>query len=108
LDDRTDETPRVRHDGMMDDAVLLGNLDTLQPFPKTFRHIFLEKSLFADAGRKAFHRYRTTSDVRQHHGCNHLVVSGEFAFRNSVIRKQDLFGMGDYHVSLTTSRGDLS
>ena len=39
---------------------------------------------------------------------NHLVISGEFAFRNPVIREQDLFGMGDHHVSLTTSRGDLS
>ena len=108
LVDKPQQRPRVRDDWMVHDAVLLGNLDALQPFRKPFRHILLNKSLLADAGRKAFHRDGTTNDVRQHHGRDHLVVSGEFAFRNPVIREQHLFGMGDHHVSLTTSRGDLS
>ena len=99
---------RVRHDGMVHDAVFLRDLDTLQPFRKSFRHILLNKSLLTDAGRKAFHRDGTTNNMRQHHGRNHLVVSGEFAFRDPVIGEQHFFGMGDHHVSRTTSRGDLS
>src|SRR3989441_12533841 len=93
---------------MMHDAVFLGDFDPLQPFRKPFRHVFLEKSLFGDAGRKAFHGDGTANDMRQHDGRNHLVISGKVAFCNPVIREQDLFGMGDHHVSLTTSRGDLS
>jgi hypothetical protein len=41
--------------------------------------------------------------MRQHHGRNHLVVSGEFAFRNPVIGKQDLFRMSYHHVSLSVA-----
>ena len=108
LVDEPQQRPRVSHDWMVHDAVFLRNLDTLQPFWKSFRHVLLEKSFFTDAGRKAFHGDGTANDMRQHHGRNPLVISGEFAFRNPVIREQDLFGMRDHHVSLTTSRGDLS
>src|SRR5207249_4810982 len=91
------------HDWIVHDPVFLGDLDTLQPFRKSFRHVFLEKSLFTDAGRKAFHGHGTANDMREHHGRDHPVVSSEFPFCNPVMRKQSLFGMSNHHVSLCKS-----
>ena len=47
-------------------------------------------------------------DVRQHERRDHFVVRRQLALGNSVVGKQNFFGMRDHHVSLTTSRGDLS
>src|SRR5262245_14402481 len=93
---------------MMDHAILLRNLDALQPIRKPSRDVLLKEPLLTDAGRKPFHRDRPENDMRQHQGRNHFVVGGKFAFGNPVIGKQDLLGVRDHHVSLTTSRADLS
>src|SRR5262245_21081730 len=88
---------------MVHDAASLGDLDSLQPFRKTFRDVLLQKSFFTDARRIAFHRYGTAHDMRQHRGRHHFVVSGEFALRNPVIREHDLLRMRDHHLLRTTS-----
>src|SRR5262245_34067493 len=93
---------------MMDNTIFFRYFDTLKPIWKTFRHILLQKSFFVDSGREAFHRDGAPDDMRQHQRRNHRVVGGEFTFRNPVIGEQDFFGMSNHHVSLTTSRGDLS
>src|SRR5262249_10266628 len=93
---------------MVDDAVFLGHFNTLQPIRESFRYILLKKSFLVDAGREAFHRDRAANDMRQHQGRDHLVIGGEFSFRNAVVGEQDFFRMRYHHVSRTTSRGDLS
>ena len=41
----------VGNDRMMDDAVLLGHLDALEPLGKSLRDVLLPEALLADAGR---------------------------------------------------------
>ena len=51
LVDRPQERSQVRHDRMMDDAVLLGDFNALQPAGKPLRDVLLPESLAPDAGR---------------------------------------------------------
>src|ERR1051326_488224 len=108
LIDEPQQRTLVGHDRVVNDAVLLRNLDALQPIRKALRDIFLDKTFLTDARGETLHRHRPLNDMRQHHACNHFVVRREVSLGNSVIRKQNLFSMRDHNVSLTTCRGDLS
>src|SRR5690348_14379325 len=99
---------RVGDDRVMHNPILLRSLDALQPIRKALGDIFLNETFLRDASRKAFHGYGPLNDMRQHRGRDHFVIRGEVSLGNSVIRKQNLFRMRDHHVSLTTSRADLS
>src|ERR1043166_10212798 len=89
---------------MMDRAVLLRNFNALEPLRKTLRHVLLKETLLGNAAMVALHRDRPTTQVRQHHRRDHLVVRGELALRDPVSGKQDLFRMSD-HETTASSRG---
>src|SRR5215472_13039820 len=57
---------------------------------------------------ESFHSDGSPTNVRQHHGSNHLVVRGEFALGNAVVGEQNFLGMCDQRASRTTSRTALS
>src|SRR5688572_1060039 len=92
---------------MIHRAALLRHRDAHQPVGKAFRDILLPKTLRPDAAGISLHRDRTGAHVREHHGRDRLVISGDLALGDAVVWKQHLFGVSD-HVSRTTSRGALS
>src|SRR5688572_4721169 len=98
----------IRHQWIVDNPILLRDLDALEPLRESFRYILLNESLSCDAGGIAFHRDRAADDMRQHHRRDHLVIAGKFTFCDASVWKQDFVRMCDHHVSLTTSRADLS
>ena len=81
---------------MMDDAVLLRHLDSLEPVGKSLRDVLLPEALLADAGRVALHRDRAARDVRQDHRRHRLVIRRQVTLRDPIIREQDFFRMGDH------------
>ena len=56
----------------------------------------------------SLHRDGTAADVRQHDRRDRLVVRGELALGDAVVREQHLLGVRDHGISRTTSRADLS
>src|SRR5689334_10028564 len=93
---------------MMNGAILFRHRDPLQPLRESFRHILLPEPLLADSGRVPLHRHRAIADVRQQHGRDGLVVGGDLAFGDPVVREQHFVRMGNHGASRTTSRGFLS
>src|SRR5262249_39732239 len=70
--------------------------------------VLLEKSLLADATMIPFHRDGTAADMWQHERRDGLVIRGELALGDPVVREQDLVRMRNHDISRTTSRADLS
>ena len=103
-----EQRSRVGHERMVDGAVLLRHLDALEPGREALRHVLLQEPLLADAGGIALHRDRPAAEVRQHHRRDRLVVGGQLALGDAVVREQHLLGMRDHGVSRTTSRAALS
>src|SRR5688500_13157119 len=87
----------------MDGAAVFRHLDAFEPLGKTFHHVFLKEARRTDAAVITFHRDRPSPQVRQHHGCDRLVIRREFAFRDLVAGKQDLFRVGDHFGYCTTA-----
>src|SRR5947207_10797905 len=89
---------------MMDDATLLGDLDTLQPVRKAFRNILLPKPLLVDAGRVALHRDRATAQMGEDDGRHRLVVMRQIALCDPVIGKEHFVGVRDHPLMSWTAR----
>jgi hypothetical protein len=57
------------------------------------RDVLLPESLLADAGRIPLHRDRPPGQVRQHDGGHRLVVGGQVALGDPVLREENLLGV---------------
>src|SRR5678815_1361805 len=81
---------------MMNGPVFLRHLNAFEPFGKALDHILLKKPWCSDATVISLHRDRPPSQVWQHHGRDHLVIRGKFAFRDPVFREKNLVRMRDH------------
>ena len=95
-----EQRSRVADERMVHGAALLRHLDALQPLGEALRDVLLQEALLADAARIALHRDRTAADVRQHDRRDRLVVGGELALGDAIVREQHLLRMRDHVVSL--------
>src|SRR5687767_13196859 len=87
---------------MMDDPVLFRHLDALQPGWKSLRHVLLPETLGADPLRIALHRQRPSAQLRHDDRRHRLVIGGQIALRDAVLREQHFVRMRDHDCSLTT------
>src|SRR6478735_8691480 len=89
-------------------AILLRDLDTLQPRREALRDVLLPEPLGADAGGIAFHRDRPATQVRQDHRRHRLVIRRDLALGDPVFGEEHLLWVRNHACSLTTSCGSLS
>src|SRR5690349_11015785 len=92
------ERLRVIGDRVMDRAVLLGNLNTLEPFWKSLDNVLLKESFSSNSAMVTLHGDWTSPQMRQHYRRDHLVILRKFAFGNAVGGKQDFVRVGNDHL----------
>src|SRR5436190_21964358 len=108
LVDQPEQRSRVAGERMMHAPAFFRNLDALQPLRESLCNVLLKEARLADAAVEALHRYRPAAKMRQHEWRDRLVIRGELALGDSVVREEHLFRVRDHGVSRTTSRAALS
>src|ERR1043165_1876581 len=87
----------VISDWVMNRAVLFRNFNSLEPFRKSLDHVLLKKSFSRDSAMVTLHCDWTSTQMRQHHRGDHLVVRGKLTLSDVVCGKKDFLGMGNHH-----------
>src|SRR5262245_12776091 len=89
-------------------AAFLWHLDSFQPVGEPLRHVLLDESLAADAGRITFHGDGAATNVREHHRRDRFVIRRKRPLGDPVVGEQHFVRVSDHGRSLTTSRAVLS